>query len=83
MEGGSLPIELTSSFLRKKSVRVVAGGRRKHRYREAKAPVEGGGKMNGQGGREKCWREWAYEKEEVCENGSQEGHSELLQGKSR
>lgn len=27
--------------------------------------MEEGGKMNGQGGREKCGREWAYEKESM------------------
>ncbi len=37
------------------------GGAIANRYREAKALVERGGKMNGQGGREEFCREWAYE----------------------
>ncbi len=61
MEGGSFSTELTSSLLRKKSVRAVGRGEANaNRYREAKAMVEGGGgKMNGQEGGEKRCREWA------------------------
>ncbi len=63
MEEGALPTELTSSLQREKSVRAVGGGEAiAHRYREAKAPVERGGKMNGQRGREECCGEWAYKK---------------------
>lgn len=80
MKGGLLPTELTSSSLRRKSVRAVrsgggvqggGGGANANRYREAKAGE--GGKMNGQ----RCKRVGSKKKERESENGSQRGHSEL------
>lgn len=49
---------------------------------EAKAPVEEGGQMNGQGARKTCGRVWAHEKNVCGKNGGLMGHSEMLQGEN-